>query len=113
MAATITKVNPESNPVKLVGGAGQLRFSVITLAGDASYPAGGYALAASDFGLSTLLAVVVAGQSAGIEGEYDYANGKLKFNWFNYPGAAAAAAAEVTAATNVSTSTFRLVGIGF
>lgn len=109
MAATITKLNPETNAIKYDHGAG-LKVSLLKLAGDNSYPTGGYALAASDFGFSGLVAVAPFGHPNGYLPEYDYTNSKLKLRWC---AGAGAVASEVTNATDVSAATFYLLGFGF
>lgn len=86
--------------------------TITTVTGDNSYPTGGWALTPSQLGFSnnaTDLVVDIIGTGGGFMPEYDYTNQKLKVYWFNYPGAAAAAAAEVTNATNLSTSSWKVV----
>jgi hypothetical protein len=97
LAATITRVVGSENVV------GKLRAVMFDLTGDSSYPAGGYAVTAAVLGLRTLLGIdFVAGNTAGI-GASPYWNSQTGKVMFQLSGA------DLTATTNVSTWTYRLI----
>jgi hypothetical protein len=85
-----------------------LRLADITL--DASYPANGYALKASDFGLSSIEAII-APHTAGYDFEWDAPSSKLKAyrvgSGFSLP------LAEVGATTSLASVTLRAIVIGY
>src|SRR5947207_14904817 len=91
-----------SRQVKVVTGSFDL---------DNSYPTGGYDIsslwAARSAGgvFANGPWTILVGNRLGYVLEVDYTTKKLKVYWFNYPGGAAAAAAEVTNATDLSTLT--------
>lgn len=79
---------------------------------DNSYPAGGYPLDLSAR-LPNLTGVFVE-PKGGYLMQYDYTNKKLQVFYFNYPGAAAGAAIEVPAATNLAALVgIRLLALGY
>lgn len=89
--------------------AGRLQYKVITFTGDSSYATGGYALAAADVGMNSILFVQFS-DAAGYNAVYDYSTGKIKLN---VTGAAANAVLnEVPNATNVSSVAFRVLIFG-
>ena len=81
---------------------GDLKEVIVDVTGDTSYPTGGYAISVPGISQISFVDVGVASAS-GLSAAWDYAAKKLKF----FSGAT-----EVTAATNVSTSVFRVAFIG-
>lgn len=61
-------------------GVQNLRMNLQKLAFDSSYPTGGEALTADDFGMQDIIAMIVL-SNAGYVFEYDIANEKLKAFW--------------------------------
>lgn len=77
---------------------------------DSSYPTGGEALVASDFGLTEILAVICL-PSGGYVGEFDEANGKLKTFWVDTT-VDGAPLAEVADTTDLSAVVMWCIAIG-
>ena len=74
-------------PKKVGGWPEDLKTSFVEVALDGTYAAGGYTLTAANYGLSTILGVIVLGYNgagAGVLPVWDKAAGKLKL----YKGAA-------------------------
>lgn len=79
-------------------------YAVIAdVTGDASYPTGGYAITPAIFGLTTFDFVLVP-SAKGYGANYNDATGKIVVY--------ASAGTEVTAATNLSAVTFRIMAMG-
>ena len=102
MALTITKVFSHPVPV------GDKWMSVYEIAGDASYPTGGYSLLPSDLGFAPtndpeFHCEVKAAPGAGYLFTYDHVNQKVKAYWTG--AGLSAVLAEVTNATNLSAVT--------
>ena len=104
---TIRNVRPPTTAILSVSGA--VRFAVVDFTFDSSYATGGELMDFADTQLSgrTILGVWPPSSQGGYNFEYDFAAKKLKAFHFNYPGASAAAAVEVPAATNLSAITIR------
>lgn len=77
------------------------RVRSVRISLDNSYPANGYPLDFSPFGIRDA-EIVLAEHTGGYEFLWNRATQKLLVYWYNYPGAAAAVAVEVTAATDLS-----------
>jgi hypothetical protein len=75
---------------------------IADIALDSSYPTGGEAISASQFGLNSI-DFVMPSFSAGYDAEYDHANKKLKMF---------TAGSEVTDTTDLSAVTVRVLAIG-
>jgi hypothetical protein len=112
MAATLAKLKGRGD----VQMGARVEGAIVDFTGDASYPAGGYAVTPAQFGLKRIVAIVDLGpQTAGATGrlaEYDPVNAKVKLLLVNAPASTATPLAEVTAATNVTTVTRRLLALG-
>ena len=103
MAVGTMKSNP-GGPMKV------LKWRTIDYTGSSSYDAGGFPIAAVDFGFTTLLAVLPQPISGGFGAQYNMATGKLML--FRVGAAVATPMLEVVAAENVSTAVVRCFGIG-
>jgi len=98
MAATVTDQHallPGDNRVGIIA----------TVTGDSSYTTGGYAVTPTQFGLTTIYAMVAAGMSNGRYAQYDATTGKVVFY-------ERATGAETTAATNVTTNVIPVIVYG-
>lgn len=87
-----------------------LQFRVADITLDGSYPSNGYALKASDFGLTSIEAIL-APHTAGYDFEWDGVNSKLKA--FRVGAAFSLPLAEVAATTSLATVTLRAIVIGY
>jgi hypothetical protein len=104
MALTITKVD--------VSVIGNKKMAIYDITCDTSYPTGGYAITAANFGLKRLVHVDPDSiTSAGFGAAWDKTNSKLML--FTSNGAAPAALAQVPNATNVSTHVLNCKVIGY
>lgn len=83
---------------------------LVDVTGDTSYPAGGYSISAADVDLKNIFVAIPVAVN-GYEVDWDVANGKLKL--FKNSGTPTSnPMVEVTAATNVSAVTVRMLFIG-
>jgi hypothetical protein len=96
------------------GAAGDLFFRLVDVTLDASYPAGGYPLAAKDLGFGTNGAVFFVDSPMSKTGGWligwDYTNGKLQV--FDSSGAAGAATVQLTGGQSLTGVVVRLFCMG-
>jgi len=97
------------------GSAGDLFFRIVDVTLDASYPAGGYPLAAKDFGFGTNGAIFMIdpgtmSKTGGWLCAWDYTNSKLQV--FDSSGAASAVSHEIAAATSLTGVVVRCLAFG-
>lgn len=108
MALTIAKVADEAPDY---WGATPIGFFDITF--DNSYPAGGYAVTAKQFGLRILSGMIaVGGNTAGAVNSYYYNSQTGKLMVLEAGAGAPVAFADTTAATDLSTFTQRFLVFG-
>lgn len=105
MAATLAVVK------RFQARQGQPRRALFDVTLDASYPAGGYAITATQFGFKGIWMVNPNPVVAGYAFQWDVTNGKLKAYWTG--AAVSAVLAEVTATTNLSTVVVRVEAVGY
>lgn len=111
MALTVAKITGADHI------SGNMRVKVRTVTFDASYPTGGEALTAADFGLKKLFEVRPHGAfrntdaTLGIAVSYDHTNSKLVAYWDN--AGVASGLPEVTNTTDLSTYSGRVTAIGY
>lgn len=96
MVLTITNVKK--------GIAGDLKYSILTVDFDASYPTGGEPLTAADLGM-TVAHRVEAQSTSGYVFEYDHANAKLLAYYVDNNGASDSAMIQVPNTTDLATLT--------
>lgn len=103
MAVTVSTPTHATSPVV----AGNVRMAVRDITFDSSYPTGGEALSASDFGMQVILASIPTVRTAGTGSvtavQHDIENGKLL---------AYTAAAQVANTTDLSAVTVRVIAFG-
>lgn len=102
MAVSVSDVTPNL--------AGK-RLSLAKITFDSSYPSGGEAVTAADFGLTYLENVVPLGAPDGFSFEYDVANSKLLAYWVD-TSVDGAAQAQVANTTDLSAVAGWFLGIG-
>jgi hypothetical protein len=96
-------------PVK-DGVVGDLRYRVVDVTFDSSYPTGGEASAPSAYGLTDIICLIPL-TASGYTPEYDDTNSKIKMYWVDTT-VDGAALAEVANTTNLSAVTVRFFVLG-
>ena len=98
-----------SNLTNYGPGAGGTVTKTATITFDSSYPTGGEAVTAANFGLSRILSLTLA-PNVGYVAEYVPSTSKIKAYWTG--AATAAVLAEVTDTTNLATAAFEATIVG-
>lgn len=109
MAVAVADIAGADTPI--AGGTAGLRMKVKTVTFDSSYPTGGEALTAADFGLSSIV-WAHASNASGYVFSYDYTNSKLLAYRGDNDNAADAPMIEVANAVNLSAVATRVTVIG-
>jgi hypothetical protein len=104
MAATVSVIKHDKTY------AGFLTIADITF--DTSYPTGGEAITANQLKFDNTIHFVLPSPASGYVFEFDHANKKLKAYQTDYDLTANGALVEVTAETNLSAVTVRVVAFG-
>jgi hypothetical protein len=95
---------------------GKHRVKLITLTGDNSYPAGGYAISAQQVGLRSIVGVDPVGVNTagiGIAFVWNTTTGKLQFIYPTQTGTSQNVGGDAPAGTNMTgiTATFLVIGL--
>ncbi|MEM2960721.1 MAG: hypothetical protein QXQ02_03710 [Halobacteria archaeon] len=90
---------------------GDRRIVVGEVTMSSSYTTGGEGL--SNLGLNRVDGIVLLGEATGgYDVDYDHSTGTFKAWYYNYPAAAAGAAVEVPAGTNLSSVKLKVLAVG-
>lgn len=94
---------------------GRHRVRLMTITGDASYPAGGYAISGQQCGLRSIAAMVQAGgvtAAVGVIPFWNTTTGKLQFVYPTETATSPNVGGDAPPGTNFSTVTFTMLVIG-